>query len=228
MANNIANVTVPAPVIQFNNTYYLKDGQYNPQTINVPCGINAEVDPWPWWAIPVEDDGIVSILQTVPAIGENVSQPTIDSVAVIRVRDKYKPHYEWFIISSLTNYYAACAACCGASAVPIPTPTPPLIIPCQAVCNSVDANGKFIGVFGIPTLPAGQHYIADGRINGDPLAQASGNTAALLVSDINTKWGNILSPGETITWTKSADNLTLTGTGFSETDVICVLVRTST
>src|SRR5215831_5375342 len=123
MTNVIPNVTVPAPVIQFNNTYYLKNGQYNPRTLNVPCGINALVDDEQWWMTPVKDSGIVSILQAIPAIGENVSQPTPDSISVIRIRDKYTPYYTWWVICTLAQYYASCAACCGSSAVPIPTPT---------------------------------------------------------------------------------------------------------
>lgn len=229
MPNVVANVSIPAPVIQFNNKYYLTDGQYDPQTINVPCGINAELDYFTWWAIPVQDDGIVSILQMVPAIGDNESKPTIDSISVIRVRDKYKPHYTWWVIATLAQYYASCAACCGDSAVPIPNPTLPIITPCQSVCDSTDANGNFIATFGIPQLPVGQHFVANGQLNGVAFTPLTATTTAQLLTEMNAFWQPpAASPPEHITWTKSSDDLTIIGTGFFESDVICLVIQTST
>lgn len=226
MPNNIANVTIEASVIQLNNTYYLRNGQYAPVTQNVPCGINAEVDYFSWWMTPVQDYGIVSILQAIPAIGENVNQPTSDSISVVRVRDKYKPHWTWWIVSSLEDYYNACAACCGDSPVPIPTPDLPVIIPCQTVCDSTNADGDYIAVFGIPDLPSGMSFLGHAIINDEALTDATGSDAASLLTSINTNWGTIASPSESIVWTKSADGLTLTGTGFSKDDAVCVVIET--
>src|SRR4029077_7406185 len=116
MPNYIANVTVPAPVIQFKNDLYLTDGQYDPHTLNIPCGINALVDDIQHWFVPVKDFGIVQYCSIVPAIGDYPvgHPPTVDSLLVLRVRDKYNRDYVWWVACTIAEYYASCQTCCGA------------------------------------------------------------------------------------------------------------------
>ena len=221
MANTIPNESVPAPVIQFNNHYYLVDGQFAPRTVNVPCGINALLDDETWWAIPIKNYGIVSpFLQMVPAVNGNIAQPTPDSISVIRIRDKYIPGFTWWVVCSLKNYYAACAACCGDAPVPIPAPTLPVIVPCQLICDSVNADGEYISVFGYPadigTYTAYSHY------NGEELTSQSATTMALLLIALNIHWTNIGSPSTAFEWTAAGG--VLTATGGNEGDSLCVLI----
>ena len=220
MANEIPNETVQAPVIQFNNHQYITDGQYDPQLINVPCGINALVDPYQWWAIPVKNDGIMSILQLAPAINGNVDQPTPDSISCIRIRDKYNPGYTWWAICSLNDYYAACAACCGDTPDPIPDPTLPVIVPCQLICNSTNDEGQYISVFGYPENEG--EYTAYGQYNGEELSTQTAATMQLLLIALNIHWTGIGSPSTNFEWTASGG--VLTATGGNEGDSICVLI----
>lgn len=230
MANNIANVSIPAPVIQEKNISYLEDGQYSPKTRNIPCGVNAWVDDIQHWAVPITDYGICTNLFFQPAVGDYPpgTPPTPDSLLVLRIRDKYKPNFTWWVICTIEQYYASCQTCCADDFIPIPDPTLPIIIPCQSVCESQNISNQYISVNGIPELGAGQEYVGYARVNGEELTDASGATATLLLTDINSKWGTISSPSESIVWTKSSDNLTLIGTGFSEGDVVCVLIEAIT
>lgn len=225
MPNSIPNETVPAPVIQFNNHYYLVDGQYAPQSISVPCGVNALVDPYQWWMIPVKDEGIVSILQAVPAINGNVDQPTPDSISVIRIRDKYDPGYTWWCICQLEDYYAACAACCDDAPVPIPIPSLPIIVPCQEVCTAVNDAGNYYVVFAAPTLGAGEGYITYGQYENEDLTTFESTSLDDLVTDLNSNYGTVGSPSVSIVWTRTGN--TIIGTfqnGAGESSSFCLLI----
>lgn len=225
MSNTIPNEAIPAPVIQFNNHYYLRDGQYDPQSISVPCGVNALVDPYQWWMIPVKNFGIVSILQAVPAINGNESQPTPDSISVIRIRDKYNPGYTWWCVCQLVDYYAACAACCGEPAVPIPAPDLPIIVPCQDICGATNDAGNYFLTFAAPALGAGEGYITYGQYDGGELPTFESTSLDDLVTDLNTNYGTVGSPAVDIVWTRSGT--TIIGTvqdGAGEGSSFCLLV----
>jgi hypothetical protein len=225
MPNTIPNETVEAQVIQFNNHYYLRDGQYAPQTQNILCGINALVDPYQWWMVPVKNFGIVSILQAVPAINGNETQPTPDSISVIRIRDKYNPGYTWFVICSLEDYYAACAACCGDTPVPIPLPTLPVIVPCQKVCEAQNTNGDYFVTFAAPVLGAGEQYFVYGQFDEEELADFQSTSLDDLVNDLNTNYGTVGSPAVDITWTRNGT--TIIGTfdnGLGVDSTMCLLI----
>lgn len=220
MPNFIANVTVPAPVIQLNNDQYLVDGQFQPRTLNVPCGINSLVDANEWWATPVKDFGVTTILQMIPKLDDNVAQPTPDSITVIKVSDKYTPFWTWWIVCSLEDYYNACATCCGDEPENIPEPALPIIVPCQYICNSTNAEGEYISIFGFP--PDDGEFWGYGQYNGVDLPTIHSPTKAGLVVLMNAQWGSIGTPTATFVWTESNDILTATG-GFAE-DSICVLI----
>lgn len=227
MPNTIANVTVPAPVIQLNNELYLTDGQYDPRTLNIPCGINAWVDDIQHWCIPIKDYGICTNVFFQPAVGDYPPSipPTIDSILVLRVRDKYYPAFTWWVCCTKAAYYAACAACCGEAEVPIPNPTLPLIIPCQDVCLGKNSSGNYSVVFGAPALGAGQHYQTHGAYNGEELPPFESSDLNDLVSDLNTNYGSIGSPGINVVWTRADSAIigTVQG-GEGVGDIICLLI----
>lgn len=227
MANTIPNETVPAPVIQFNNHYYLVDGQYAPRTLNIPCGINALLDDQQWWAVPVKNYGIVAdILQMVPAINGNVAQPTPDSISVIRIRDKYNPGYTWWVVCTLAQYYASCAACCDDPVVPIPDPTLPTIVPCQILCDGIDDDGNYYAVFAAPALGAGQEYQTFGEYDGESLDAFESDDLDDLIIDLNANYGTVGSPAVDIVWTRIGT--TIIGTvqdGNGEDNSICLLIK---
>lgn len=222
MPNNIANITIPAPVIQLKNDLYLVDGQYDPHTLNIPCGVNAWVDDIQHWVVPVKDSGICTTCSFVPATGNYPpgTPPTPDSLLVLRVRDKYTPFFTWWVICTIAQYYASCQTCCGVSFVPIPAPTLPIIVPCQQICDSVNADGDFISVFGYPA-DAG-NYHAWGQYNGEDLPEQTSATIAGLVILLNANWGTIGSPSGIFVWTASGG--VLTATGGNSGDSLCVLI----
>jgi hypothetical protein len=222
MPNQVPNVSVPAPVIQLNNKQFLVDGQYAPRTINIPCHSNAQVDDITYWMVPIKDSGIVSILEPVPAIGiYATSPPTPDSVRAIRVRDKYSPNYTWWVLTTLADYYAACGSCCGAAFVPIPTPLLPVIIPCQSVCEAVNAAGLYLSTFGVPADLG--TYWAYGYFNGVVLPTRTAATLALLVTALNAAWSAVGSPARNFVWSTPAAGV-LQAVGGLEGDSLCVQV----
>ena len=228
MANNIANISVPAPVIQENNIAYLENGQYSPRTRNIPCGVNAWVDDIQHWCVPIKDFGICTNIDFVPAVGAYPvgSPPTPDSLLVLRVRDKYKPHFTWWVICTIAQYYASCQTCCGATFVPIPAPTLPIIVPCQNVCDAINGSGNYFVTFAAPTLGGGESYVTNGQLDGEDLGDFTSTSLDDLVSDLNSNYGTVGSPALTIVWTRSGN--TIIGTfqnGAGADSVFCLIVQ---
>lgn len=220
MANNIANVSIPAPVVQFKNDLYLVEGQFSYRTLNIPCGINALVEDEQHWCVPVKDSGICTNCSFVPAIGDYPpsTPPTPDSLLVLRVRDKYNRDYVWWVICTLAQYYASCQTCCGVAFVPIPPPTLPVIVPCQELCANY--AGVIVGTFGYP-VDAGNFH-AYGQYEGVSLPKQTSATIAGLVILLNASWKNIGTPNAAFVW--AASNGVLTATGGFENDSLCVLI----
>jgi hypothetical protein len=171
--------------------------------------------------VPIKDSGIISILEPIPATGAYAAEPTPDSIRVIRVRDKYRPNYTWWVVCSLADYYASCQACCGAAFVPIPTPLLPVIIPCQNVCEAQDASGNFLSTFGVPADVG--TYWAYGYFNGTILPTRTAATLAALVTALNAAWSAVGTPARNFIWSSPAAGV-LQATGGLEGDSLCVLV----
>jgi hypothetical protein len=226
MANNIPNITITAPVIQLKNDAYLIDGQYAPRNLLIPCGVNAWVDDTQHWCIPIKDFGICTNIFFEPAVGSYPpgTPPTPDSLLVLRVRDKYEPGFTWWVICTIAQYYGSCQTCCGSSYIQIPAPVLPEIVPCQLICDSVDANGNFISVFGYP-VDAGNFH-AYGQYQGSILPKQTSATIGGLVTLLNANWSHIGSPATVFTYT--AANGVLTATGGISGDSICILITSDT
>lgn len=219
MANNIANVSIPAPVVQFKNDLYLVEGQFSYRTLNIPCGINALVEDEQHWFVPVKDSGICTTCSIVPAIGNYPpsNPPTPDSLLVLRVRDKYNRDYVWWVICTIAQYYASCQTCCGVAFVPIPPPVLPVIVPCQEVC-SLNAAGEFISIFGYPVDSGNYH--AYGELNNVALPKQTAATIAALVIllNANVNW----TDNGAFIWTASGG--VLQAEGGHDGDILCVLI----
>lgn len=227
MPNSIPLITIPAPVIQLNNDTYLADGQYSPRTLNIPCGTNAWVDDIQHWAIPIKDYGICTNVFFQPAVGDYPpgTEPTPDSLLVLRVRDKYYPGFTWWVICTIEEYYAACQTCCDDTPVPIPDPTLPMIVPCQKICEAQDAEGNYFVTFAAPTLAGGENYRTYGQFNEDELASFDSTSLDDLVTDLNADYDEVGTPTREIIWTRSGN--TIIGTvqyGAGEDDSFCLLI----
>lgn len=229
MANNIPLISIPAPVIQFKNDLYLTDGQFDPKIKNIPCGENAWVDDLQHWFIPIKDFGIVNTeyCEIVPAVGDYPpgTPPTFDSLLVLRIRDKFYPGHTWWVVCTIAEYYASCQTCCDDAAVPIPTHVPPVIIPCQKVCEAINGSDNYFVVYGAPDLGAGEGYLTYGAINGVELNPFESTSLTDLLADLNTNFGTIISPARTIVWTRTGN--IFTGTfqgGLGIDDSFCLLI----
>jgi len=172
------------------------------------------------WAIPVKDAGIFTGLEYQLKNGIFLAQPTFDSFTVFQIKDKIS-NEEWIIYGTLDNFIASCATCCGAGAVPMPgiAGIALNIAPCEVV-DLTDTNGDPYMIFGLPTLGAGENYFPYGSRNNVAFTSSSPTgyaSVAALLTFLNTNW-------VPYTWTADGDEITLTATGGSIDDSLCVAV----
>ncbi len=210
----IATVMIPCTVVQMNNQQFFNADAGTIGAIeNIPCR-NVFVDEVLYWCSPVKDYGLFDALEfrlvdTANPIG---TPPTFDSFIVQRIRDKISGTTWWVYVENANNFLNSCATCCGDAAVPMPTPDPYFIAPCQIICAQND-DGDLEAVYGIPT-PGSAGFIAVASFDdtvlptGDPVADVNA-----LVSFANSNWSSLgtSSPPATATWS-SPDDLTLVAT----------------
>ena len=229
--SQISRVLIPCLAIQLKNTQFIYDDNVVGKILNVPCR-DSFVDELLYWFVPIKDDGIFTGLQIIPADANNPvgSPPTFDSILTQRIRDKLSNSTWWVYVDGDTpgdQFKTSCNTCCGADAIPMPGTTGGFkieIAPCQAICDSTDANGNYISTFGLPTLESSPPtvYFPYGSYNNVALTAASSSGYAT-VGDLLT-FLNGTSLWNTFVWTASADNLTLVATGGSLGDSLCVEV----
>lgn len=228
MANTIPLSSISGPVIQLNNDAYLQDGQYSPRNLNgIPCGDNALVDTINHWAIPIQDYGICTNFFFQPATGDYPpgTPPTPDSLLVLRVRDKYLPNWNFWVICTIDEYYASCAVCCTDDPILLPTPILPIIIPCQKLCEATNADGDYFVTFAAPPLGAGQHFQVYGQLNEEVLDPFEATDLNDLISKLNSNFDGG-SPAPDIEWTRV--DSTIIGTfqdGEGADDSFCLLIN---
>lgn len=218
----ISTVLVPCLVIQLNNTILGRDEEtIKGQILNVPCRNDFIDDTNNYWLVPVKDSGVFSTLTPVPAVGDYaITGPTYDSIQVFRVRDKLS-RQTWWVYGTWQNFIASCATCCGDAAVSMPGTTGTAvavhIAPCQVLCI-INDSGDFYGVFGIPTLSAGERFFPYGSLNNVAFTSGSASgypdIASLLVF-LNASWTGFV-------WTNTGN--TLFATGGDENDSLCVTI----
>lgn len=224
--SQIGTVTVQALVVTLNGVLFTNGvNGYNGdevlgKIIPVPCR-DILYDNTDRWAIPIKDAGIFTGVDFEYKRGMYaVNPPTVDSFPVFRIYDT-KSTWEWFIYGTKADLIASCSTCCdGSTPIPMPGTIPPFalrIAPCQIV-DLTDTNGNPYMVFGIPTLDAGYNFYPYGTYNNNNLPEASATgypDTTTLLAFLNANWTPYV-------WTLSTDKLTLTATGGSLNDTLCV------
>lgn len=198
------------------------------QMMQIPCGASVDIN-GDFWAVPAKDFGIFTKLY-FQAYTPNSVAPTYDSFRVFRIQDKWSNNLNvWWVRGTVAQYEQACADCCGANGTTLPTDVP-FIVPCQAICDIQDSAGNYVAYFGLPSLSGGQTYHPYAAINNVKATNASAggyNSVSTLLSYLNSNATNIGSPAIAVTWTASADNMTLiaTTTGNTVGSSICAVVN---
>lgn len=234
----MAATYIPALVIKRNNDVYLTPDLVVGVTMSIPTpGAGGAID-GDYWAVPISDKGVVTGFNFVPTTSDaaDADAPTPQSFHVFRlVNQTPLTDQVWYVLGT-TSYddespancgyiqAAADAECCAADPCTLPT-TRPTLYPCQVACE-FDADGSYFFILALPT-DAGTYY-ANGYLNGETLAQASGATAALLRTSLASLWSSQGSPEIVITWTvlngTSIKGVITSGSG---SDVLCAVVTSS-
>ncbi len=229
MADNIAQVVIPAHVIQLNNSQFIEDGAIVPQVLEVPCQ-QTHIDLSTYWAIPTKDNGIFTGWQYQPTLtetGKDIPKPTYDSFEVLRIRDKISG-YTWWLGNSMTQYTENCNACCDGDTTPL-TFDPPIIAPCQNICDATNDDGNYYVVFAAPTLGDSEQYVVNGAFDNVNIAEFTSTDLDDLITDLNANFTNVgdASPPYSIVWTR--DGNTIIGTiqgGFGLNSSLCLVITT--
>lgn len=213
---------IPALVLQKNDSVYISTAGISVQKsggsdIVTGLGLATEV-PTPeggavidsdYWVTPV-GEGVLSGISFTPynaadPIGSIA--PSAQSFKACRIYNRFASDY-WYIVGTIAQYITADG---GAA---LPTTITTLLAAYQKMCE-FDANNKYFAIFQLPTLQfPNDRYFPYGYFNNVALP-AGANTGYLttgtLLTFLNANWTNLGSPVTAITWTLSADGLTLLG-----------------
>jgi hypothetical protein len=227
----IATVLIPCLVVQYNNQEFVENGTIIGQTLDVPCR-NVDIGEVGYWCIPTKSSGIFVrfTYQLQVEKGQNgrfnVPQPTFDSFSVFRVTDK-ETRKTWWIYGTKEQFINSCSTCCGSATSPMPGidgQFAPLIAPCQIFCDIFKPGSTSIyrTIWGIPNVYGPDAFFPVGSYNNVPFAVApSGSgyaTPTLLLAFLNANW----TQGGILTWSTSADGLTLFADGGLLSDSLCI------
>lgn len=213
---------IPALVIQKNNSVFISTAGISVQksggsdiltglglATEIPTADGGAVPDADYWATPV-GEGIITGFTYIPynandPIGSVA--PTAMSFKVCRIMNLKASDF-WYIVGTVAQYITANG---GAA---LPTTITTLVAGYQRMCE-FDANNKYFAIFQLPTLQfPNDRYFPYGYFNGVALP-AGANTGYLttgtLLTFLNANWTNLGSPVTAITWTLSADGLTLLG-----------------
>lgn len=214
---------IPALVIQRNNTVFIATTGVTVQksggseilagvglSTEIPTADGGAVPDGDYWAIPTADSGIVSSFTYLPYNANDPIgsiQPNVQAFKTCRIMNTKASDF-WYIVGTVAQYITANG---GAA---LPTTITTLVGPCQGL-GVWDANSKYFVVLQLPTLTSpNTHYFPYGYFNGVALPAAANSgytTSSALLTFLNANWTNVGSPNSTITWTVSADGLTLLG-----------------
>lgn len=196
---------VTALVIEHNLVTFLDEDLKIGKIMSIPT-IGAGVEPaGDYWAVPINDNGIVTGFNYVPTTPTSLVGPTAQSFHVFRlVTTKYGYSESWYVRGTSTfdgnspavaGYIQASndAECCSATPRTLPLTIPVGIAGCQELCQW-DSNKQYFGVWGLPTLGAGQTYYAYGYYNNASLTALTATgytTAAALQTALNANWSSV-------------------------------------
>lgn len=231
---------IPALVIKHNNDVYLTDDLVVGVTMSIPTPGSGGVIDGDYWAVPIVDNGIVTGFDFEPTTPDDATPPTPQSFHVFRLISRFGNDV-WYVRGATTidgdspandGYIQAAqdAECCDETPRTLPTDVPELF-PCQTACQ-FDADGNYFFILGVPSLGAGESYVANGYLDDETLPEASGATVTALVVSLNSLWTGVGSPDITITWTQSDTGSTGlpviigTITDGDGTDILCAKITT--
>ena len=232
----MAATSISALVIKHNNDVFENTGSLTVGTImDIPTQGAGGVLDGDFWAVPITDN-VVSGFNFIPCAPTDTDAPTAQSFHVFRLTSRFG-YDSWYVRgkttgtdngSPVTYGYieaAADAECCSATPRVLPIDVP-VIAACQTMCE-FDADGKYFGVFPLPTLTGNLRYYPYGYFNdvlGTAATALGYATPDLLLSFLNSgTWGAIG------TWTFTDAGKTIakvTQTAGSGTDVICLEITT--
>lgn len=229
---------IPALVIQKNDSVFIATTGVTVQksggseilagvglSTEIPTADGGGVPDGDYWALPTNNFGIVSSFTYLPYNANDPIgsvKPNPQAFAVCRIMNTKASDY-WYIVGTVAQYITANG---GAA---LPTTITTLVAPCQQL-GEWDVNNKYFAVFQLPALSTlsntNSRYFPFGYFNGVALPAASNagySTTGALLTFLNANWTNVGSPNSTITWTVSADGLTLLGEENNGVgiDVIC-------
>lgn len=226
---------IPALVVQKNNSVFIATTGVTVQksggaeilagvglSTEIPTADGGGVPDGDYWALPVNDSGIVTSFHYLPYNANDPIgsiKPNAQAFAVCRIMNTKASDY-WYIVGTVAQYITANG---GAA---LPTTITALVAPCQGL-GEWNVNNKYFVIMALPALGSvNDRYFPYGYFNGVALpagANAGYTTPATLLTFLNASWTNVGSPVSAITWTISADNLTLMGQESSGvgTDIFC-------
>jgi hypothetical protein len=212
---------ITALVIESNDTVFIDNATGvigTMQQIPTP-GLGGQVDA-DYLALAV-DEGYIGGFNYQVVSASFSPLPNPNAFHVVRISSLHTGDW-WYVVGASYQYLAASAAaeCCTTPA-PMPSVIPPLY-PCQIMCEQNTA-GNFFGIFGLPSITAGQNYYAAGFFNNVTLTSLSAggySTIAALLAAMNTDWSNVG------TWTDfgSPESIIVTEAPGTGTDQICILI----
>jgi hypothetical protein len=237
---------IPAFVIEKNNNVFINSATSIGAVEEIPTPDGGGFIDADYWAVPI-NHGIYGGFNFVPYNilnpAENVA-PSIDSYACVRIsKQGANGSSDWYMVLGTSVAYITASG--GGAALALVWPNRSHTIPLLPICqtmNGVDANGKYIAVYALPSfdiLPATvQTWFIYGNFNGFALPAATANgyaTTGTLLTFLNTATtnsGTATAPvyaggwGVVGTWTVSADSITLTATQTAGpgTDVLCAAI----
>lgn len=221
---------IPALVIKHNNDVYLTPDLVVGVTMSIPTPGSGGVIDGDFWAVPINNYGIVSGFNFEPTTPNSTDAPSDQSFHVFRLISRFGNDV-WYVRGSSTSnddassptnfgYIEASqdAECCSETPRALPTDIPDLA-PCQEMCEW-DADQSYFAVFQLPALTGTTpNFYAYGSFNGVPLTALSSTGYAspgALVTALNTNWSSVG------TWAYTNGVLKVTQTDGPGTDVLCV------
>lgn len=192
------------------------------------------------WAIPI-NHGVYGGFNFRPYNASNPKENVQPPMSVAAVKISSRLSGDWWIVLGTAAQYITAAG--GGAALPAVWPALSHTIPLLPVCNTLnklDATGKYLGNWGIPSFDLDpltiQALFPYGFFNNVALPAATANgytTVASLLVFLNTATVNTGTAANPVytggwavvgTWTATADGLTLivTQTAGPGTDVACM------
>ena len=217
-----------------------------PKALYIPCKVSdLNYDNEDRWAVPISDNGIFTGFDynTLRTGDYAINPPTVDSIPCFLIKERRQSKY-WYVFGDLTDLMAAGGVANGGTPIlmqgivevqdPFNSPRnmfavdpaifPKIIIP-QTDVYLIDGSGIPYVIFSLPTLAGGESYLPSGIFDNEFLTAATSGgyaTPSDLLTFLNSNWSFLGT--NTVTWSLSADNMTLFATGLTVGDKIGAVI----